>query len=145
MEIQDYVIKKIGQNKGAPRIWLDGQQAIRAGFAPGGRYELTVNGESITLEARKDGSRAVSRRLKGETELPIIDINSAALLQIFDGMDSVRMVVAKGKVIFLPLASEKAKKERITRLRTKLTNGEPLLVIHRQRARQNQGRATAID
>lgn len=123
----DYVVKNIGSNRGQPRLFLDGQQAVRAGFSPGDRYEVTIDGDRLTLEARDDGSRVVSKRDRAGHTLPVIDLNSAKLLALFEGMDSVRMIVTPGKVIFLPLASEKAKKERLTRLSKKLAAGEPLM------------------
>jgi len=123
----DYVIKKIGRNRGTPRLFLDGQQAVRAGFSPGDKYEVVIGDDRVTIEARDDGSRAVSRRVSATVTLPVIDIESKKLLEIFEGMDSMRMIVTPGKVIFLPLASEKAKVERFTRLTKKLTSGEPLL------------------
>jgi DNA (cytosine-5)-methyltransferase 1 len=122
----DYVVKKVGRNRGTPRLFLDGQQAVRAGFSPGDRYEVIINEDRVVVEARHDGSRAVSRRVKGDKVLPVIDVESKQLLDLFEGMDSVRMVVTQGKVVFLPLASEKAKVERLKRVTDKLKSGEPL-------------------
>lgn len=122
----DVWVKQIGQNRGAPRIWLDGIQAIRAGFAPGDKYDLEVDGDRVVLTINQDGSRTVSTKKKGERLLPVVDINSKELLRAFQGMEAIRVVVQKGRVFLLPLASELQIRERRQRLINKLASNEPL-------------------
>lgn len=124
--MEGYYIKKVGENRGAPRIWLEGTETGRAGFVPGQRFDLEVQGTMIVLQANKDGSRVVSGKKMGERNNPIIDINSRALLAIFDGMAAIRVVVKKDQIFLLPLASELKKKERFDRLREKLEAGDPI-------------------
>jgi DNA (cytosine-5)-methyltransferase 1 len=128
--MKDVWIKKIGENKGRPRIYLDGLQAVRAGFAPGERFEVIVDedGRRVILQKNRDGTRRVSMKERGGKQYPVIDINSSELLGLFEGMDVVRMVVGTDSVYILPLASEVKKKERLARLTTKLRAGEPLAV-----------------
>lgn len=125
--IDGYYIKRIGQNRGAPRIWLD-RQTERAGFEPGQRYDVVVQGRTVVLQANPDGSRVVSSKKDGDKTNPIIDLNSRDLLALFDGMSSVRVAVKQGKIYLLPLASELKKQERFGRLREKLEAGDPLAV-----------------
>lgn len=125
--IDGYYIKRIGQNRGAPRIWLD-RQTERAGFEPGQRYDVVVQGRTVVLQANPDGSRVVSSKKDGEKNNPIIDLNSRDLLALFDGMSSIRVAVKQGKIYLLPLASELKKQERFGRLREKLEAGDPLAV-----------------
>lgn len=120
-------IKAIGQNKGSPRLYLDGMQAIKTGFSPGDRYDITIEGETLVLSANKDGSRVVSKKMKGEAALPVIDINSKELLSMFTGMSSVRVIVREGKVFILPVASEIKKRERLSRIKRKMQNGESIV------------------
>lgn len=122
----DAWIKRIGQKRSNPYLYLDGLQAIRAGFAPGDKFDVLIDGEKLVLSANKDGSRTVSRKMRGDREYPVIDINSRELLEMFEGMDAVRVVVRDDKVFILPLASETKKKARLARLRSKLQNGEPM-------------------
>ena len=126
--MQGYYIKKLGEHRGSPRVWLEGSQAVRAGFLPGQRYDIEVQGQAVVLQANKDGSRVVSGKVIGEKNNPIIDINSKALLAIFDGMASIRVVVKKDEIYLLPLASEIKKRERFVRVREKLENGDPLTI-----------------
>ncbi|MGP8437772.1 DNA cytosine methyltransferase [Paraburkholderia fungorum] len=121
-----YFIKKIGNHRGAPRVWLEGLQTARAGFEPGQRYDVLVEGKTVVLQANTDGSRVVSGKRIGERSNPVIDLNSRELLAVFDGMAAVRVAVKEGQIYLLPLASELKKQERFQRLRAKLESGEPL-------------------
>ncbi len=126
--MQGYYIKKIGENRGAPRVWLEGTQTSRGGFSTGQRYDIEVQGQMVVLQANHDGSRVVSGKVIGERMHPVIDINSKALLAIFDGMEAIRVVVKKNQIYLLPLASELKKRERFARLREKLEAGDPLTI-----------------
>lgn len=126
--MQGYYIRKVGEHRGAPRVWLEGSQTERAGFSPGQRYDIEVQGQMVVLQANKDGSRVVSGKVIGERNNPVIDINSRSLLAMFDGMAAIRIVVKKDQIYLMPLASEIKKRERFTRLREKLENGDPLTI-----------------
>src|SRR6476620_9202087 len=123
-----YFIRNIGSNRGAPRVWLQGLELERAGFAPGTSYEVDVKGRSIVITLKDDGSRVVSPKKVRDRTLPVIDLNSKVMLAIFDGMAAVRVVPKDGQIYILPLASELKKQERFQRLRSKLESGDPLLI-----------------
>lgn len=129
--MQGYFIKKVGANRGKPRIWLEGIEAASAGFKPGDRYDVKLKGGVVTLQANPDGTRVVSRSTRtsrsGEA-LPLIDINSRELLALFDGMEAIRLVQRQGEIFLMPLATEVKRKERLNRLNYKLQNNIPLKV-----------------
>ena len=124
--LKGYYIKKLGQNRGSPRVWLEGSQPLLAGFAPGTRFDIRVQDKTVVLQANPDGSRIVSAKRIGERDNPVIDINSRELLAVFDGMAAVRVVVKDGEIALLPLASEIKKQRRFNRIKEKLEAGEPL-------------------
>lgn len=126
--LNGYYVKRVGQNKGAPRIWLEGALASSGGFIPGTRFDIEIQGKTIVLQANPDGTRIVSGKQIGERMNPIIDLNSKELLAIFDGMAAVRVGVKDGEIFISPLASELRKQERYTRLKNKLESGEPLTI-----------------
>lgn len=126
MATTDVWVKGIGEKRGAPYVYFDGVQAVRAGFSPGQKYDLLIEGDKVVLSANDDGSRTVSTKRKGEVDYPVVDINSKELLALFDGMSSIRVVVQQGRVILLPLASEVKKVERLNRITQKITNHERL-------------------
>lgn len=126
LKMDGYYIKKIGNHRGAPRVWLEGTQALRAGFAQGQRFDIEVQGQAVVIQANADGSRVVSGKRIGERDNPIIDINSSELLSMFEGMAAIRVVVKKGEIYLLPLASELKKRERVQRLIDKISRGEQI-------------------
>ncbi len=110
-----YETTKIGLHCGRPRLWLEGRKARSAGFMPGCRYNARKDEDRsmLVLELSDIGTRIVSRKTKGESEVPVIDINSMEVLSVLAGHETVRVIVQK---------------ERLTRLVHKLENGEPLTI-----------------
>ena len=123
-------ISKIGEHRGAPRIWIQGRKARIAGFLPGRRYKVKEDPcrPLLTLELCPEGTRVVSRKVKGDEELPIIDINSKEILKMFEGLSSVRVVVSQNRIQILPVASELRAQRRLARLREKMAQQTPLMV-----------------
>ena len=128
--MQDYSIKKIGESHGQPRVWIEGRQPTVAGFLPGVRFTVEVRRErkAVILRVVSSGERAVAKKEKDGKTIPILDINSAQTLSVFEGLDRVRVIAKSGELHILPLASDARKQERLARLKAKIENGEPLSV-----------------
>lgn len=125
-----YSIRAIGSNRGAPRIWLEGRVPASAGFAPHTNYRIQVQAESkrIILRLDPNGDRKVSQKETGGKTAPVIDINSKALLSIFDGLDRIRVWAIEGGLCIEPIATDVRIAQRLARLREKMTNDQPLSV-----------------
>lgn len=123
-----YAVRKLGQHRGAPRLWLEGREPAKAGFEPGSRYTVSADpGRALlVLEIDEAGQRTVSGKQRGDATLPVIDINSKELLAAFAGLESVRVIVESGRISIVPVASEQRARERLDRLREKLATGQPL-------------------
>lgn len=123
-------IASIGVNKGAPRVWIQGRKAEAGGFLPGTRYKakVDVSNSLLTLEVANDGMRVVSRKTRGDRELPVLDLNSHELLGMFDGLESVRVVVSKNRIHILPVASELRAKQRLETLCRQINDQEPIAI-----------------
>lgn len=128
MALSGYFIKKMGANRGKPRIWLENLEVSSAGLNRGDRYDIRIKGGVVSLQANPDGSRVVSGKTVGDRDVPIIDLNSQELLRLFEGMDAIRLVQRKGEIFLLPLATEVRKKERLNRLKHKVLNEQPLRI-----------------
>lgn len=128
--MQTYAIAKIGLSRGRPRVWMQGNRPARAGFIPGVRYNVTADraNRTLILEVVPNGVRMVSRKAQGDRVIPVIDLNSAELLSLFEGMNTVRLIMDAGRILILPSASDLAKAERTERLHTKISQGQPLAV-----------------
>ena len=72
------VVRKIGANRGKPRLWLEGQILLHAAFVHGARYDLTQGREMLTLKLTPEGKRKVS----GKIGRPVVDITGATLADL---------------------------------------------------------------
>lgn len=129
MHTYDVTEIKVRANKNAPRIWLETRRLERSGFAPGTRYTLSTGDARVVLTVADDGSRVVSSHKKGDSVLPVIDLNSAAAIGCFEGLDKVRVIFRRDEIHILPLATQKKAAERIDRVERKLRAGEPLRIV----------------
>ena len=115
----------LGEKRGSPRLWLDGQMPERAGFAPGIKFSLVTdaNGQRVVLRIADDGERTVSGKEKNGRQLPVIDINSAEALAVLRGYGTLRVIFLKNEIHVLPDAVEVRKRHRISRLQGELREG----------------------
>ena len=125
-----YSIRAIGSNRGAPRIWLEGRVPASAGFAPQSHYRIQVQTDNkrIILRLDPNGDRKVSQKESGGKIAPVIDINSKAMLSVFDGLDRIRVWAIEGGLCIEPIATDVRIAQRLARLREKMANGQPLSV-----------------
>lgn len=128
--MQNIKTLSIGENKGAPRVWLEGRFPALAGFEPGARFRVEVirDRDCVALRLDDSGERRVSSKARGERTIPVVDLNSKEALSIFDGLTRVRAVADGGVIYLLPVASDARVAERVARLRAKLAADEPLTV-----------------
>lgn len=99
---------KLGEHRGAPRVWIEGDYLLRAGFAPSQLIEATFRKGRVTLRPSEQGSRRVSQ--KGSR--PVIDINSRVLRDAFGDVQTLQIVVRSGEIVLTPLRSEQRRAER---------------------------------
>jgi DNA (cytosine-5)-methyltransferase 1 len=121
---------KIGTGRrGSPRVWLEGRRLERSGFVPSARYEISFDdtGRTVTLRLAANGDRMVSRRSRGDVEQPVVDIENSRILGGFDGLETLRVRFEEGAVVITPTASDLRRLERSARMRSRLSQGKPLL------------------
>jgi len=125
-----YSVRNITQNKGAPRLWLEGKAPEEVGFKPGARYDILVDTESkrVSLKLIEAGYRTVSQKERGGKTIPVIDINSKLILQVFEGMNCVRVIMRTNEIHIIPEVVEVKKTERLNRLDAKIKSGQPLTI-----------------
>jgi DNA (cytosine-5)-methyltransferase 1 len=126
MSLLSYIVRRIGLNKGRPRVYLDCSSMTGAGFVPGQNYSRTVDAASkrVVLTVTSGGQYQVCKKEKAGRSMPVIDINSTDALSPFDGMEAVRIVFEAGRILIMPLASEMNRRSRLQRLRESLGKGE---------------------
>lgn len=116
-------ILTIGRKQGSPRLWIENQSALRAGFIPGLRFSVREHGHGIVLEVSEDGARTVSGKSKGDRITPVIDINSRVDLESVSDHQTVRIIYGRLRIYISPLASELRRVRRLKRLRSNLESG----------------------
>lgn len=123
--MQNYIVRQIGEHRGAPRIYLELAVMADAGFTPGKTYSRNIDSDKrrITLTLEANGTHVVSRKEKNGLTLPVIDINSSGALKHFEGLQAVRVVCEQGRIMLLPMASETRLADRLQRLDTDLEAG----------------------
>lgn len=121
---------RMGQNRGAPRLWLEGGRLERCGFDAGARFqvELDLVRRQVRLKLDPNGDRTVSGRKRtltsGETRTtPIVDIAGASLAEALGEGARLRAVLASGEIVFDLHPVEKAIEVREKRTRDHLQEG----------------------
>ena len=122
----DVTISKIGENRGAKRVWLQGEMLNKAGFGHDSRFNIEKRDGGLVLSIGDNGTRKVSKKDKNDKVIPIIDINSNETLAIFEGLEVVRVIFKENAIYIMPLASEVKARERLQRVTQKMQAGEPL-------------------
>lgn len=123
------LLRRLGEHRGAPRLYLDTVALASAGLAPGTRFELSscdAGEPRIAIKPAAGGRRKVSRKQRGQQQVPVIDINSLQELQPFVSAGVVRIVIdASGVHVLLP-ASVRKSLARSARLAARLAMNQPL-------------------
>lgn len=93
--------RKVGTNRGAKRVWLEGKILTQAGWtAKETRFDISQSDHGLTLTRNDSGARRVS----GKGDKPIIDICGATLgvvqsferVEIAASFDAIEITQAKG-------------------------------------------------
>jgi len=127
---------KIGESKGVPRIWLEGEKLARAGVSIGSKYRIRELPEDGRLEliplaesAASAATYKVSKRVRKGIIRPLMEIRTALLSSLFSGMEKVRVAIRKGRIVVTALRVEVMIRERVRRLQLKLAAKEKLNVV----------------
>ncbi|WP_234265117.1 DNA cytosine methyltransferase [Hydrogenophaga sp. NFH-34] len=125
MSIRRYLIRKLGEHRGSPRLYIDTMALKEAGFEPGASYTRHVDKEAgrIVLKLDPIGTHRVSKKEKSGNTMPVIDINSREALSPLDGLQAVRLVIQDGMIAAMAPASQLNARRRLHRLREHLVQG----------------------
>jgi hypothetical protein len=67
--------RKIGQNRGKPRLWIEGKLLVEAGLDHGNHWDLVPINGGFLIQRSDDGKRKIA----GKPGRPIVDIVGATL------------------------------------------------------------------
>lgn len=74
------ITRKIGRNRGKPRLWIEGRALVEAGLDHGALWTLEVKPYGLSIRGNPEGTRKVA----GKPGRPIIDIIGASLGSLQD-------------------------------------------------------------
>lgn len=119
---------KLHNHQRGARVWLEGQKILREGFEPGVRYDIVEENQCLILTVAVSGRFSVSRRRKGEREIPIIDITNQKLEVMFKGIERLRILVRAGCIVISAHHLCLKRLERNARLHSNLHSRAPLAI-----------------
>lgn len=118
-------ILKVSTHRGAPRVWIEGRSAQRAGFEPSSTYQIQKRKDCVILNL-DDTGRTVSKKSRRGRVIPIIDLNGSDTLSPVAGAEVVKVVFHENRIVISKVASHQRMIERLKRLKQKLQTGEAL-------------------
>src|SRR5712664_2883903 len=97
---------KVGSNKDAPRVWLEGRYLLDAGFAPSTRVEVAFSEKKAVIRLATNGPRVISSKQRHQKEIPVLDINSTALAKAFGDVATLQVYITEGEITLSPAHTE---------------------------------------
>ena len=68
-------MRKVGMNKGKPRIWLEGSELISNGITHGMRFDVHPVKDGLAIQINPEGKRKIA----GTPARPIIDMSGGTV------------------------------------------------------------------
>jgi len=93
------ITRKIGSNRGKPRLWIEGRALLDTGLLKGHRWNLETTATGLVITLSADGKRKVS----GKADRPVIDITAASLGTLKTGDVVSILVDRKGSLTVTPM------------------------------------------
>lgn len=125
---------KIGESKGLPRVWMEGQKLHHGGVQIGKKYTIKADVTAKRLELIEvpfdfSGKHlTVSKRERNGVVHPVIDLRSGQIREVFEEDDKVRIALRRGRIVITALQIQTKIRERLKRIKDKLDRGEKLPV-----------------
>ncbi|WP_425043991.1 hypothetical protein [Primorskyibacter sp. S87] len=89
------VTRKIGRNRGKPRLWIEGPALIRAGLDHGNRWDLIPAPSGFDIVRNNPAGK---RKIAGRPGRPIIDISGPRSLGAVADVEVVTLNISDGKI-----------------------------------------------
>jgi len=84
----------IGENKGAPRLWLEGNYLREAGFEQGSAIRIKFEENQILVTLDSEGNHVISKK----KDKPILDINNQKIAEVFDKEKKVQVIIRVAQI-----------------------------------------------
>ena len=91
----------IGENRGLPRIWIEGKYLEANGFAKGTKVKTEWSQGMVTITPDANGDHTVAER-RGRQ---VLDYTGSAIAEAFDNAEKISVVTSKGRIVITPAES----------------------------------------
>jgi DNA (cytosine-5)-methyltransferase 1 len=103
---------KIGRNKDAPRVWLEGLYLLKAGFVPAHRIQVHFSEQRVEIKLAPEGTRVVSSKTRHNQSIPVLDLNTSALSDSFGPITTLQVQINNGTIVLTPTQTERLRATR---------------------------------
>ena len=105
----------LGENRGNPRVYLQGRWLARAGFTTGESILAEFNNGTLTLRLDDAGDRTVSGKSRPGTSpsVPVIDINTTQLRDALGHARDLKVVTRQGTITITPSKTAQHRARRV--------------------------------
>lgn len=95
------ITRKIGRNRGKPRLWIEGAALVEAGLDHGNRWDFHPIPAGFIIERNPEGKRKIA----GKPGRPIIDI-AGSTLGALGGVPAVSITYNPGAGLMVVVAAD---------------------------------------
>lgn len=118
--------KTLALHREAPRIYIDSSILDDCIVDGNLRYDRDWQDSKLVLIMNPNGKYTLSTKNKDSAIVPVLDINTRKLNELFNDAEMLRVAIMSGRIIISAHAQAGEILEREDRLRHKLKNGIPL-------------------
>ncbi len=93
---------KLGENRGAPRVWLESRRLEMIGFVPGTSFDVKKKRRSVEFRTTTDSRHHVARKRAAGGFRPVIDIANRTLLGPLSSWSEIKIVGTSGLIEVSP-------------------------------------------
>ena len=101
---------KLGNHKGHSRLYMQGKYLTDAGFKPAEKIRMIISHECIELVIDESGTTTISKKVKNDEMIPVIDILSDSLKEELG--DDLEIRVSNRSIILKPSRMARSKRQR---------------------------------
>lgn len=120
----------VGESRGVPRVWLEGQRLEKSGFEMGQMLHVSVHKGRVILRPLKAGEAGKTVRVshRKRTQKTLLELRGDFLAEIFGAGARIVLKMRKGRMVIAKHHLDDRKSSRGKRLIERLNSGDPLRV-----------------
>lgn len=114
---------RLNENKGRPRLWIEGVKLAAAGFNRNDRYDIIRYKDGLGFKLTPNGKYKVSGRVRNGRDIAIIDCNNPLLTEQFEMASRVRVAFTDQLILVKAHHEDCAKSQREKQFKQHMAKG----------------------